>query len=59
MLKSFDIEGIHLIHKDIKTRNNDDKMQTNLISDKKGNKTEIDVNEKLNKYLQNIVEEEE
>ena len=59
VLKSFDIEGIHLNHKDIKTRNNDDKIQTNLISNKKENKTEIDVNEKLNKYLQNIVEEEE
>ena len=59
VLKSFDIEGIHLNYKDIKTRNNDDKIQTNLISNKKENKTEIDVNEKLNKYLQNIVEEEE
>ena len=59
MIKTFDIDGIHLKQRDIKTRNYNDKIDINLIYDKKENKTEIYNNENPNKYLQKIEEEEE
>ena len=59
MIKTFDIDGIHLKQRDIKTRNYNDKIDINLIYGKKENKTEIYNNENPNKYLQKIEEEEE